>query len=119
YQRVLRVEKQALRSSNGIFFSGNNSNNSQIRASKDNTSNQESPLNTTNPIRATTTGIKCFQRGEMSHRQANYKKSGKRALFCELGEVKDDKEIGKELTFNDGAAQEEYVEGDTKSLLVV
>ncbi|PON35117.1 hypothetical protein TorRG33x02_352060, partial [Trema orientale] len=53
------------------------------------------------------------------HRQADCKKSGKRALFGEPKEVEDDVEINEEPNFDDGAEEKEYVEGDTGSLLVV
>ncbi|PON47436.1 hypothetical protein PanWU01x14_243950, partial [Parasponia andersonii] len=72
YQLALQVEKQALRWSGSMSFSDNNNSSSQIGANK-----------------------------ELGHRQADYKKSNKRALFGELGEVKDDVEIGEESTFDD------------------
>ncbi|PON43486.1 Zinc finger, CCHC-type, partial [Parasponia andersonii] len=63
-----------------------------------------SPPHTIQPTRAMTSGTKCLRCREMGHRQADCKKSGKRALFNEPGEVKNDVEIGKELIFDDYGA---------------
>ncbi|PON42657.1 hypothetical protein TorRG33x02_335300, partial [Trema orientale] len=89
---ALQVEKQALRRSNSMSFSGNNSSSSQIGANK-----------------------------ETGYRQADCKKSGKKALFGEPKEVKDDVEIGEEPTFDDYGemVEKELVEGDTGPLLML
>ncbi|PON71634.1 hypothetical protein PanWU01x14_070890, partial [Parasponia andersonii] len=50
----------------------------------------------------------------MGYRQADFKKSSKKALFGEFREVEDDVEIGDEPNFNDDAVEEEYMEGDTR-----
>ncbi|PON86890.1 hypothetical protein TorRG33x02_172740 [Trema orientale] len=66
-----------------------------------------------------TSGSKCFGYREIGHKQVDCKKSGKRALFSELGEVEDGVEIGEEPTFDDygDTVEDELIEGDTGLLL--
>ena len=71
--------------------------------------------------RASTSGIKCFGCGETGHRQADWKKQGKKTLFVDPEDYEEEHAyLGEESVF-DGTEEgdEEILEGDTGLALVV
>ena len=71
--------------------------------------------------RPSTSGVRCFGCGETSHRQADCKKKGKKALFVDLDDYEEkDAYVGEESVF-DGTNEgdKEVLKGDTGLTLVV
>ncbi|GJW20649.1 putative reverse transcriptase domain-containing protein [Tanacetum coccineum] len=68
-------------------------------------------------------GLKCFNFGEHSHRLSECKKAGKRTLFAELEEWEDDgvadDDFEEALVFDDDQYKEEIVSGDVGVNLMV
>ncbi|KAH7568724.1 hypothetical protein JRO89_XS06G0037300 [Xanthoceras sorbifolium] len=111
HQRALQIEKET--------WEGNNSTSSRPAAvgSSSSTPNIFSALN---QQPRTAGGFKCFNCGEVGHRQSECKKLGKRVLFTETDEGNaDDAVIRGEPQFDeDDEVIENWVEGDVGPLLM-
>ncbi|KAL5774198.1 hypothetical protein ACOSP7_011755 [Xanthoceras sorbifolium] len=121
HQRALQIEKSVSRRGVGGLetWEGNNSTSSRPAAvgSSSSTPNIFSALN---QQPRTAGGFKCFNCGEVGHRQSECKKLGKRVLFTETDEGNaDDAVIRGEPQFDeDDEVIENWVEGDVGPLLM-
>ncbi|KAI9186509.1 hypothetical protein LWI28_017995 [Acer negundo] len=65
-------------------------------------------------------GFKCFNCGEVGHRQSKCKKLGKTVLFADMEEEEEVAIVGDKVQFDDdGMVNEDWVEGDIGPLLMV
>ncbi|KAJ8619599.1 hypothetical protein MRB53_028128 [Persea americana] len=121
HQRVLQVEKQLMhRSNSGVAVNlGSSSSGGVHRSSSSMNPGQQASSNPAQTNRTINSGIKCFGSGETGHRRSECKKTGKRALFADTDDDKeDDAYVGEEPAFDD-TPDEEILEGDTGPLLIV
>ena len=77
--------------------------------------------NVTRTNKENISGMRCFGCGETIHRQADYKKQGKKTLFVDLNDYEeDDAYVGEEPMFDStDEGDEEVLEGHTSPALVV
>ena len=82
---------------------------------------QRAPLNVTQASKATSSGARCFGYGETGHRQADYKKQCKKALFVNPDDYEEEDAYAGEEPVFDGTNEgdEKVLEGDTGTALVV
>ena len=126
HQRALMVEKQQLRieGSNNIYNSNNNNlvnnNNHNARNQPSNTTTRQGINNYNCSTKANTNGLNCFRCGEMGHRISECHRGGKKVLFTETEEVGEDDDLDpKERACEMGMGEEELVEGDVGTSLVI
>ena len=131
HQRAVQIEKQIGRRSGSGLLTGAGSSTDGVSHAADNSGQgqrasgsdlvQHAPLTVTLTNKESTNGMRCFECGETSHRQADCKKKGEKALFVDPNDYEEeDAYIGEELVFdgtNEGDV--EILEGDTGPALVV
>ena len=126
HQRALMVEKQQLRigGSNNIYNSNNNNlvnnNNHNARNQPSNTTTSQGINNYNRSTKSNTSGLKCFHCEEMGHRISEYQRGSKEVLFTESKEVGEDDDLDpKDPAYDTGMGEEELVEGDVGTSLVI
>ncbi|KAJ6422551.1 hypothetical protein OIU84_027504 [Salix udensis] len=100
---------------------GSGSSNSSNRPAIVGSSGTPNTLSTPNQQPRTVGGFKCFNCGEVAHRQSDCKRLGKRTLFTETNEEHNDDTVitGEPLFDEDDEVIEDWVEGDVGPLLMV
>ena len=115
------MEKQlSQRFGSGLLIKTGSSTGEANRSTSGNCSGQCAPTNVVQASRVIGSGIRCFGCGETSHWQSDCKKQGKKTLFADTDDCKEeDGYVGEEPVF-DGTdtGGEEILEGDTGPVLV-
>jgi hypothetical protein len=131
HQRVLLLEKMAVRGSTGFFGHGTESNTTRYngpftpRNTTQSTNPNQTPITTGPPNQsAAMNGPKCFKCGKPGHKIADYCKGEKygKGLLIDLRNAFDEQgeEEEQEATFDDdGDVEEEFVTGDNGPSLMV
>ncbi|KAH7575977.1 hypothetical protein JRO89_XS02G0267200 [Xanthoceras sorbifolium] len=131
HQRALQIEKSVSRRGvGGLFSHGSGGMTGRLGSGNSSTSSRPTAVGSSsstpnifsapNQQPRTAGGFKCFNCGEVGHRQSECKKLGKRVLFTETDEGNvDDAVIGGEPQFDeDDEVIENWVEGDVGPLLM-
>ncbi|KAB5512641.1 hypothetical protein DKX38_029669 [Salix brachista] len=132
HQRALQIEKSISRrgtggllaqGSSGVTgkFGSNNSSSSNRSAIMGSNNGTPAILSTPNQQPRVAGGFKCFNCGEVGHRQSDCKRLGKRTLFTETNEEHNEDTIitGDPIFDEDEEVMEDWVEGDVGPLLMV
>ena len=103
HQRAVQIEKQLAQRSGGSLLTIVSSSIGGIsRVTGSSGRSQRAPPTVTPTNKASTSGVRCFSYGETGHRQTNYKKQSKKALFVDREDYEEEDAYMGEKPIFDG-----------------